>query len=200
MELSVREVAVLSGTSSRTIRARMARGELPAVKRNGRWKIDRRHLPLTEAQHRHLQAKAEGVRQSLEAVLPPRLAATAGQRSRSLVDLDSFRRGSELLAELRSSGSQHFPTAVLARVERRLESALLALAEASAHYDRQLKLDALNRSRSSLAQALALLLIAAGSNPPEVPRRWALVLETEVLPAVAGFARWVEGLGRRRQP
>lgn len=200
MELSVREVAALTGASPRTVRARMARGELPAVKKNGRWRIDRRRLPLTEDQHRGLQAKAEEMRQALDAVLPPRLTATSGQRSRSLADLDAFRLGADLLAAIRAASPETFPAVEVTRLKRRLEMALLGLAEAVAHYDRQLKLDALNRSRASFAQALGLLLARAGVSPPDPARGWALALETEILPALAGFARWVDGLGRRRQP
>lgn len=58
MELSVREAAVLTGRPPRTLRAQLARGEMPGVKRNGRWVVDRRHLPLTEDQRRRLEHKS----------------------------------------------------------------------------------------------------------------------------------------------
>ena len=79
MELSAREVATILGVSPRTIRARMARGELPGSKRHGRWWVDRRHLPLTEQQRRNLQGKAESVRRAVEGALPSRLAGHAGE-------------------------------------------------------------------------------------------------------------------------
>ena len=50
MELTVREAAALMGRSARPVRAQVARGELPGVKRGGRWLIPRKALPLTEAQ------------------------------------------------------------------------------------------------------------------------------------------------------
>ncbi len=50
MDLSVREAALLTGRSPRTLRAQLARGEMPGVKRNGRWVLDRRNLPLTDDQ------------------------------------------------------------------------------------------------------------------------------------------------------
>lgn len=86
----------------RAIRAQLARGDLPAVKRGGRWRIERRHLPLTEPQRKALQARADTVRQAVEEALPSRLARTPGQKSRSLADLDAFRHGARLLAELRA--------------------------------------------------------------------------------------------------
>jgi len=59
MDLTIREVATLLGRSSRTVRAQVARGEIPGVKRGRRWLVPRHNLPLTEAQRRSLQAKAE---------------------------------------------------------------------------------------------------------------------------------------------
>ncbi len=41
MHLSIREAATLLEKSPRAFRAQVARGDLPAVKRNGRWRIDR---------------------------------------------------------------------------------------------------------------------------------------------------------------
>ena len=93
MELSIREVAVLLGRSPRTVRAQASRGDLPGVKRNGRWRIERRNLPLTEDQRRALQAKADTIRDTVEAALPSRMARSAGQRTRSIADLEAFRRG-----------------------------------------------------------------------------------------------------------
>ena len=103
MKLSVREAATILDRSSRTVRGQLARGELPGVKRHGRWYVDRRHLPLTESQRRTLQAKAGRIRQAVEEALPSRMARTSGDRSRSLVDLDAFRLGAELFAELRTA-------------------------------------------------------------------------------------------------
>lgn len=103
MDLSVREVATLLGRSGRTVRAQLTRGELAGVKRNGRWRVARHSLPLTEAQRRSLQSKADALRQAVEEALPSRMAATPGQRSRSVADLDAFRSGARLLAAVRTS-------------------------------------------------------------------------------------------------
>ena len=199
MNLSVREAATLLGRSPRTVRAQLARGELAGVKQGGRWKIPRRNLPMTEAQREALQTKADSLRQAMEDVLPSRLATTHGQRSRSLIDLDAFRRGAELLNDIRSRAGAALSPEDQQRVSMRLEEALLALAEAVQQFDRDVKRAALHRARAGLAQVTALLLLAKPMplNPPVLG--WVAMLESEVLPAVAGFAKWADGLkgGRR---
>ena len=197
MELSIREAATLMGRSPRTVRAQVARGDLPGVKRNGRWRIERRHLPLTEAQRAALQAKADDIRHVVEAALPSRLARSTGQRHRSIADLDAFRRGAELLTEIRGAADDGIDEPLRQRVAGRLEEALLALAEGVQQFDREVKVEALRRSRGHLARAVGLLLLAAGIPPASPAHGWVAALETEVIPAVAGFARWADGLGRK---
>jgi len=194
MQLSVREAATLLGQSPRTVRARVARGDLPGSKKNGRWMIDRRDLPLTEAQRRALQHKADSLRRTLEEALPTRLARTPGVRSRSIADLEAFRRGAELLREIR--GNEVAPRH--ARAEHLIESALLALAEAVHQFDGELKLQCVQRARGQLSKAAAILFLDAGEPPKDPLARWVVTLETEILPAVAGLARWAESLAGRR--
>ena len=197
MELSIREAAALMGRSPRTVRAQVARGDLPGIKRNGCWRIERRNLPLTEAQRAALQAKADGIREAVESALPSPLAQSSPQRHRSIADLDAFRRGAELLAEIRDSAADTVAESIRESVLSWLEEALLALAEGVQQFDREVKVEALRRSRGHLARAVGLLLIVKGIPPPEPVHRWVTALETEVIPAVAGFARWADGLGRR---
>jgi hypothetical protein len=199
MDLSVREVATLLGRSSRTVRAQLARGELAGVKRNGRWRIARHNLALTDAQRRSLQGKADTLRQAVEDSLPSRMAATPGQRSRSVADLDAFRCGARLLAALRMAGPEAPAAATFERVAGLLEQALLALAEAVQQYDRELKLAALHRTRAGLAHCVAILLLEGGIPPREPLFSWVVTLETELIPAVAGFSRWADGLRERRR-
>ena len=61
MDLSVREAAELLGCSTRTLRARLARGEIRGHKRDGAWRIARSDLPLTEAQRDEILSRAEQV-------------------------------------------------------------------------------------------------------------------------------------------
>lgn len=198
MKLSARETATVLGRKLRTVRGQLARGELPGVKRDGRWVVNRDDLPLTESQRRSLQAKAGRVRRAVEDALPSRLARARGDRSRSLADLDVFRLGAELLSEVRADGDS-LGEPRRNQVVEKLESGLLAVAEAAYQYDRELKLAALNQARADLAQAGAALLIEAGLEPEDPVGRWVSVLEGEVLPAVAGFARWADGLGSARR-
>ncbi len=195
MELTVREAAALLGRSPRAVRAQLVRGDLRGAKRGGRWRVERRHLPLTEAQRESLQAKAETVRKAVEEALPSRLARTRGQKSRSLADLDAFRHGAGLLARLRADESDALSDVSRRRVIRQLEEALLALAEAAQHFERELKLEAIHRARAHLARATAVLLLEAGIPPREPVFAWVTTLESEIIPAVAGFARWVDKLG-----
>ena len=194
MELSVREAAALLDCSPRTLRSQLQRGEIKGVKRNGRWRVDRRSLRLNDDQRRRLQERADSVRQAVEDVLPSRLASSAGQKSRSVVDLDAFRRGAEVLREVRGAGGDVLPEASRERAAAQLEEALLALAEAAQQFDRGTKLEAIGRCRAGIARAAAVLLIEAGVPAADPVHGWAQALEGEVLPVVAGFARWAEGL------
>ena len=194
MELSVKEVATLLGRSTRTIRTRLMRGEIRGVKRDGQWRIPRQHLPLTDDQRAKLQAKADSIRHTVEGVLPPRMAQTSGQRSKSLLDLDAFRLGAELLNDIRQNGADALEASTLERVDCGLERALIALSEASQQFDRQLKVEALQRSRADLSAVLAVLLLAARLRPEAPIAGWIHRLENEVFPALAGFARWADRL------
>jgi excisionase family DNA binding protein len=103
MKLSIREAATLLGRSPRTLRAQLARGEIPGVKKGGRWTLDRRDLPLTESQRRALQGKADSLREAVEDALPSRVADRAGKRAKSLADLEVFRLVATLLGEVRAA-------------------------------------------------------------------------------------------------
>jgi len=197
MELTLTEAASLMGLSARTLRARAARGDIPARKRAGAWRFDRRDLPLTEAQRAGLQARADAIRGAVEDALPSRLAAHTSDRRRSLADLDAFR------AALRVHQAIHAaePTAARTRTLMLLEQSLDELAEATLVYARLSKLAALDRCRASLGRAIAALLVEAGIPPAEPEHGWLLVLEQEVAPAVAGLARWASKLpGPRGEP
>jgi hypothetical protein len=197
MDLTVREAATLLGCSARSVRARLARGSLPGRKKNACWTIPRDQLPLTETQRRKLQRKADAVRRAVDDVLPSRRAATEGQRGRSVVDLDSFRSLMAIRKEIVAEGSCALPPGLIARVDRDLSGALVRLAEAVLHYDCRDKLAAIAAVRRRLAHVLVLLLLADDGAADGPAFSWVHRLEQEALPAVAGFARWVERLERR---
>ena len=197
MELTIREAAVLLGRKPRTLRAQLARGELPGRKLDGVWRLESRQLPLTEAQRDALQRKADRVRQAVDDVLPSRMAASPQQRSRSIADLDAFRRGQEILSEMRQA-NEDLDTGRRERAAAILEEALLAFAEGVVLFDKGHKLEAVNRSRSKLARCAAMLLIEGGIPPAEPIFGWVSAIESEIVPAVAGFARWADGRRSRR--
>ncbi len=198
MELTVREVATLLGRSPRTVRAQLARGDIPAVKRGGCWSIPRRSLPLTEDQRSALQAKADAVRRAVDAALPSRVATTSGQRGRSVADLDAFRLGARLLADIRAADAPLLALGTRQHVEEELEQSLLALAEAVHLYHRTVKLAALDRCRAALGRVAGRLALATAPKSEPAIIDWLVALESQVLPAVAGFARWADRLETRR--
>ncbi len=200
MELSVREAATLLGRSRRTVRSQLQSGELPGRKRGGRWHIERRDLPLTEAQRVALGARAEKIRQTVEKVLPSRMARSRSQHRRSIADLDAFRLGARVLAEIRSEGAgEALGEARREKVSQLVEEALLDLAEAAQLYDRRLKLEAIHRARAGLARSAAVLLLGGEIPPADPVFGWVASLESDVIPAVAGFARWAERLAEKRR-
>ena len=161
MELTITEAATLLGRSPRTVRAQVARGELPGFKRGGQWVIRREALPLSEAQRAALQQKAETLRGALEDALPPRLAQTAGQTRRGLADLDAFRLCDALHLAVRAAEADDSPGVPLDRAARLLERAALSVAEASAQFDRDARRRALLRARAALGRVNGLLLLGA---------------------------------------
>ncbi len=92
------------------------------------------------------------IRRAVEGELPSRLA-TNGQHRRSLADLDAFRRGAEIHAEIAAADGRRLSEGARDRVRSGMEEALLALAESVQQFDRDLKLEALNRARRELARA-----------------------------------------------
>ena len=201
MQLSVREAATVLGRSPRTVRAQLQRGDLPGTKRDGRWRIPKEALPLTEPQRRALAAKAESLREALEQALPSRAAATTRSRAPCIDDSEAFRLGCRILGEVPAGcrDDEHLRRTVARLVER----ALIEIAVAVHQYDPELKLGALNHARRLLAAAAARLAIAPPSDPDPRPRdhlpgSLQLMLETELLPAVARAARRADRLLEHR--
>ncbi len=199
MKLSVREVASVLDVSPRAVRAKLARGELAGKKQGGRWRVERGQLPLTETQRRRLQAQADQVRRVVEEALPSRMARSRGDRSRSVADIDAFRRGAEVLQEMRGPEQDALTETTRESAIAFLQEALLAFAEGVQLFDRTMKLEALNRARAHLARVAALLLLEGAIPPAEPVFSWVRAIEGEVIPAVAGFARWTDRQRERRR-
>lgn len=191
MLLSVTEAATLLGKSPRAVRAALARGELPGRKQGGRWVVPREGLPLSEAQHRALQARADEIRAVVEDALPSRGATRRGDRRRSLADLEVFRAACEVTRQVQARDD----APLQARDE--LERGLLALAEGWYQYESGARLDALTRARAAFSRAAAQLLLAAPWPPSAAELEPLARLETEVFPALAGLFRRAERAAQR---
>lgn len=195
MKLTVREAATILGRSARTLRGQITRGEVTAVKKGSRWLLDSAVLPMTEAQRRALQARADEVRAAVEGALPPRTARTRGQGGYSVSSLDALRAIQSLLADMRPHDGGG-----AAAARRRLRAALLDLCDGAHQYDRQVKVPLLIRARAGASRALGHLLLEADGVPPEPMLGWVVRLEGDVLPGIAGLLRRAERLpeGHRR--
>jgi len=185
MVVTVAEAAQLLGVSARTVRSRLARGELPGRKRGGQWVVPRESLPLPEAEHRRLQQRAEAIRHTVDAALPSR--GGAPKRRRSVVDEVAFRSGHALRQELR--GSDH-PAARAAADA--IEEGLVALGLALHEWQPRARLHALVRARAAISRAAVHLLLDQPIPPPSPVCEWLVTLEHEVLPPLAGLFRRAE--------
>lgn len=192
MELSIKEAATILGRNERTVRDQVARGEIPGRKVGGQWRVLRATLPLNEAQHRALQARAEAVRAAVDDALPPRFTNQRGRRGRALADLEAFRRAMLLEREIRGST---LPEA--AEIATQLRDGLCALSEAHYAYDRGMKLGALGRCRAALSRAVARLLLVAPDPAADPVRVWVATMDEGVFPPLAGLFRQAERLGGR---
>lgn len=190
MLLSVTEAATLLGVQPRTVRARLAKGELPGRKQDGQWVIPRAALPLTESQHRALQARADEIRETVDAALPPRVSARRDRARRSLVDLDVFRAVHAAVARLERPDHASLPRH--AELVSALEQAGAALAVGFHEYRSEARLQALTETRAALARVIALVLLPAPLPPAEPALGLVDLLEQEALPGLAGLFRQAE--------
>lgn len=194
MDLSIREAAALLRISACTLRARVARGDIPGKRHGKTWVVDRRDLPLTEAQRQVLQARAADVRAAVDAILPSRLATTPDRTHRSLADLDVFRGVVHALHLLRADAA----IAGGAVAATWLQAAAAGIGEASFVYERERKQAALSDARAAVGRAVAVLLAEGGLPIPDGTAAVVVALEGTVAPMLAGYARWVASLPGRR--
>lgn len=190
MNLTLREAATLLGRSGRTLRDQVARGDIRGIKEKGAWVIPSDALPLTQAQRRALQARAEEIRSAVEDVLPSRMATDRAAKARSLADVEAFRKARGVSRAMKAASAS--PMAIAD-----LEEGLLLLAEGNASFDRDMKVVALRGARARLGRVVGRLLLDADDLPAEPVHGWIRILEGEVLPLLAGLCRWAEHLPRR---
>lgn len=173
MNLTVNEAASLLGVSPRTVRARLARGDLAGEQREGRWYLSRRdlHPPGAAAKARAVQ---ETVERALVEVEPNGASAAACAPIRGLLPL---------ILEMDGPAAED------------LEEALRWLTIGWHEYRPEAALIALTHARASLATAVARLLLASARGDAVATRRYRAI-ETDVLRPLIGMFRGAE---RRQQ-
>ena len=200
MLLSVQEAATVLGCSTRAVRARLERGDLPGTKQRGRWRIRREDLPLERQQQRALQERADAVGAAVEAALPSRIARTSGQRAVSVADLEPFRVCRALRAAMRErTATDAVAPPGAERAAAEVERAILAIAEAHHQFTPAVKLEALTRARAAMGRAVGTLLAFAAAAPEAPALDWIVTIEAEAMPRLAGLIRWTEKLGRNKE-
>lgn len=182
MLLSAAEAAQLLRQSERTVRARLARGELPGRKQGGRWLVPREALPLPAAEHDRIRARADAIRATVDAALPSRLGE---RRRRSAVDEPAFRAAHALAAGLRAADQDSAP------VELALADLTIGLHEW--HPDG--KRAAFLRARAGFSRAFVAIATQTGLPPTAPHAGWLAQIEDAILPALAGLLKQAE---RRR--
>lgn len=70
MELSLSEAATILRVPARTLRGRLARGEIEGTKRAGRWFLARDALPWTPGQRRRALERGAEIREAVDRALP----------------------------------------------------------------------------------------------------------------------------------
>ncbi|MBI4881452.1 MAG: helix-turn-helix domain-containing protein [Planctomycetes bacterium] len=192
MQLTLREAATLLGCNGRTLRARLARGDVPGQKRGSKWLIDSDAVPLTSEQRARLEGRAAEIRQTVEDQLGRMLRGRRSRR-RSLLDLDAYRAGSKLL---RAAAELPLSKDDAGLVRARLRAGMLSLAEGAHAFDPGDKVAAFRATRRCLSPALATVLLASSDPLPPAVEAWVVAMEQDMLPSIAGLLRWSEGLSR----
>lgn len=188
MVLSLAEAARLLGKSERQVRYLIQTGQLAAKKHQGRWRIRREDLPLSEGQERAERQKAERAARLAVEVLQPRTDGKGSARHYSVRELRAYREGAPLYQELaREAGTDH-PAALL------LREALMLLACGCHEYEGRQKAEFYSKAREQASRAVMALLLEDEARRSDLVERF----ETALLPAIGGLIRQAEKRGRRR--
>lgn len=187
MELSLAEAARLLGKSDRQVRYLIRCGRLPAEKLDGRWRIKRQDLPLSEGQRRAEELKRERAARIALEVLQP-VGEEAPAKRFSVQELRAYREGAPLYRELLALLGNDHPAVAF------LQEALMLLACGCHEFHSGKKAEYYARTREQLSRTtMALLLDNEQAGGPAVQQ-----LEQSILPAIGGLIRQAERRGRKQ--
>jgi excisionase family DNA binding protein len=197
--LSVREAAVLTGRSERTIRRLIQQGKLSADRGDAGWRVRTDRLMQWLGEHRGTGVGADRLRQELDAVLSgaSKRAASSEQPSRraySVADLKAFNRAQPVYRRLLALGEDSRPAAGVAAAASALSEGLECLSVGCHTWRRPEKIEQYVSAREHIARAAGRLLmgVADGDTRSTTCHEVAAVLEQDVLPAVNGLIRKLE--------
>ena len=187
MELSLAEAARLLGKSDRQVRYLIRCGRLAARKLDGRWRIKRQDLPLSEGQRRAEEHKKERAARIALEVLQPAGEQAPGKRF-SVQELRAYREGAPLYRDLVARFGHRPPPVVF------LREALMLLACGCHEFHARKKAELYARSREQLSRTTMALLLENEQASGAAVRPF----EQSILPAIGGLIRQAERRGRKQ--
>ena len=188
MNLTLDEAAIRLGKSKRQVRYLIDTGKLPAKKAAGRWFIDSKDLPLSDAQQAAADRKQRQLRAAVDEALELGDKPQSGRRY-SVLDMKAFNIALEnyrLLVE--RLGETH--TAC-----RALRSSLEFLSQGCHRFEHQAKAEAYRLARDQASLAVCELVIDHSTDASALIDQ----LEQNLMPAFAGLLRRFDRIQRNRQ-
>lgn len=187
MELSLAEAARLLGKSERQLRYQIKIGNLPARKLDGRWRIHRDDLPISDGQQKALERKSERAVRIAQQVLGDTSRAESKKRY-SVRELRAYQHSAPVYRDLVATFGPEHPAAGF------LREALMLLASGCHEYQAREKAAYYARAREQASRAVMTLLLDTDEQQHELVAQ----LEQAVVPALGGLIRQAERRERRR--
>lgn len=181
MRLTLEQAATRLGKSTRQVLYMIRKGRLPAEKIGGRWWIESKSLPRSEAQQHSDERKQRQLRAAVEEALEIEPEA-ARPRRYSVRDLKAFQIALPLHQQaLAEFGADHPATQGLKRV-------LEQLTRGCHRFERSDKAEAYRAARDQASLAVCELVLAQS----EVADQLIHALEQDLMAALAGLMRRVD--------
>lgn len=183
MRLTLAEAAQRLGKSERQLRYKIEQGQITATKRGGRWFLESEDLPLSEGQRQAVARKE----QKLRAAVEDSLGLEKAKKRYSVRDLKAFQIALPTYQRcLEALGNEH-------TASRALHRTLDLLSRGCHRFDSAEKAAAYREARDAASTAVCELVLSGG----EAGERLANEIEQELMAAIAGLLRRVEGKKRR---